>query len=165
MSTVKNRPVQGRSADLHLRSPSPRDEHCYKHQIIFCAFTQTELDCCFSATESCLTLCDPMDCSMPDFPVSQSLLKLMSIESVLPPNRLTLSSPSLPTLRLLQHEGIFPVSQLFTSGGQSIGVSASTSVLSMNIKGWFCLGWTGLISLLSEGQNLGPIPALLSQNV
>ena len=45
----------------------------------------------------------------------------------------------------------FPMSQLFASGGHSIGVSASTSVLPMNIQGWFPLGLTGLISLLSKG--------------
>ena len=47
--------------------------------------------------------------------------------------------------------GSFPVSQLFTSGGQSFGVSASASVLPMNIQGWCPLGLTGLISLLSQG--------------
>ena len=47
--------------------------------------------------------------------------------------------------------GSFPLSQPFTSGGQSIGASASASVLPMNIQGWFLLGWTGLISLLSKG--------------
>ena len=45
----------------------------------------------------------------------------------------------------------FPMSQLFTSGGQSIGVSASTSVLPMNIQDWFPLGWTAWISFLSKG--------------
>ena len=45
----------------------------------------------------------------------------------------------------------FPVSQLFISGGHSIGVSASASVLPMNIQDWFSLGWTGWISLLSKG--------------
>ena len=47
--------------------------------------------------------------------------------------------------------GSFPMSCLFTSGGQSIGVSASASVLPMNIQNWFPLGSTGLISLLSKG--------------
>ena len=47
--------------------------------------------------------------------------------------------------------GSFPVSQLFTSGGQSIGAGASAPLLPMNIQGWFPLGWTGLISLLSKG--------------
>ena len=52
---------------------------------------------------------------------------------------------SLPT------SGSFPVSQLFTSGGQSIGVSASASVLPMNTQDWTPLGWTGWISLQSKG--------------
>ena len=47
--------------------------------------------------------------------------------------------------------GLFPMSQFFASGGQSIGVSASASVLPMNIQDWFPLGWTGWISLLSKG--------------
>ena len=47
--------------------------------------------------------------------------------------------------------GSFPISQLFTPGGQSIGASASASVLPMNIQGEFPLGWTGLISLQSKG--------------
>ena len=47
--------------------------------------------------------------------------------------------------------GSFQASQLFTSGGQNIGVSASTSVLPMNIQDWFPLGWTGWISLQSKG--------------
>ena len=47
--------------------------------------------------------------------------------------------------------GSFPVSQLFTLGGQSIGVSASDSILQVNIKDWFSLWWTGWISLLSKG--------------
>ena len=47
--------------------------------------------------------------------------------------------------------GSFPMSQIFTSGGQSIGVSASTSVLPMNTQDWSPLGWTGWISLQSKG--------------
>ena len=47
--------------------------------------------------------------------------------------------------------GSFPMSQLFASGGQSIGVSASTSVIPMNIQEWSPLGWTGWISLQSKG--------------
>ena len=66
------------------------------------------------------------------FTISWSLLKLMS-ESVMPPNHLILSSPSLPAFNLSQHQGSFPVSQFFTSGCQNIGASASASVLPMNI--------------------------------
>ena len=47
--------------------------------------------------------------------------------------------------------GSFPMSQFFTPGGQGIGVSASASVLPMNIQDWFPLGWTGLLSLQSKG--------------
>ena len=51
----------------------------------------------------------------------------------------------------LPASGSFPMSQLFAWGGQSIGISASASVLTMNIQDWFPLGWTGWISLLSKG--------------
>ena len=66
----------------------------------------------------------------------------------------TISSSVIPFSSCLQSfpaSGSFPVSQFFTSDGQSIGVSASTSVLPMNIQHWFPLGWTGWISLLSKG--------------
>ena len=66
----------------------------------------------------------------------------------------TISSSVVPFSSCLQSfpaSGSFPVSQLFTSGGQSIGVSASTSVLPMNTQDWSPLGWTGWISLLSKG--------------
>ena len=62
----------------------------------------------------------------------------------------SLSSPSPPALNLSQHQGSFPITWLFASGSQSTGVSASASVLPMNIQGWFPLGLTGLISLLSK---------------
>ena len=61
--------------------------------------------------------------------------------------------------------GSFQMSQLFTSGGQSTGVSASTSVLPMNIQDWFILGWTGWISLQSKGlQESSPTPQFKSVN-
>ena len=63
----------------------------------------------------------------------------------------TLSSPSPPTFNLSQHEGFFPRSQFFAASGQSIGVSASASVLPMNIQDWFPLGLTSWISLQSNG--------------
>ena len=61
-----------------------------------------------------------------------------------------LSSPSPPAFNLSQHQS-FQMSQLSASGGQSIGASASTSVLPMNIQDWFPLGLTGWISLQSKG--------------
>ena len=84
---------------------------------------------------------------------SQSLLKLMSIESVMPPNHLILCCP------LLLPPSIFPSIRVFSNESvlcircQSIGtlVSALASVLPMNIHDWFPLGWTGWISLLSKG--------------
>ena len=65
----------------------------------------------------------------------------------------TISSSAVPFSSHLQSfpaSGSFPMSQFFTSGGQSIGVSASPSVLPMNIQDWFPLGWTGWISLQSK---------------
>ena len=66
----------------------------------------------------------------------------------------TISSSVIPFSSHLQSfpaSGSFQMSQLFTSGDQSIGVSASTSILPMNIQDWFPLGWTGWISLQSKG--------------
>ena len=71
---------------------------------------------------------------------SQSLLKLMPIESVIPPNHLILCRPLLLLPSIFPASGSFQMSQLFTSGGQSFGVSASASVLPMNIQDWFPLG-------------------------
>ena len=85
------------------------------------------------------------------FTISQSLLKLMSIESVIPSNHITLCHPLLLLSQSFPASGYFLVSWLFTSGGQSIGVSALASVLPMNIQDWFPLGLTGLISSLSKG--------------
>ena len=82
---------------------------------------------------------------------SQSLLKLMSITLVMPSNHRTLCCPFYARLQFFPASGTFPMSQFFTSGGQCIGVSASASVLPMNIQDWFPLGWTGWISLQSKG--------------
>ena len=76
---------------------------------------------------------------------SQSLLKLISVESVMPSNHLILVIPFSSCLEYFLASGSFPMSQFFASAGQSIG--ASTSVLPMNIQDWFPLGLTGLISL------------------
>ena len=65
-----------------------------------------------------------------------------------------ISSSVIPFSSCLQSfpaSGSFPVSQFFASSGQSIGISASSSVLPMNIQDWFPLGWTGWISLQSKG--------------
>ena len=105
--------LTGRFLPLHhLRRP-------LKHSIQFS-----------SVAQSCPTLCNPTDCSTPassSIINSQSLLKLMSIELVMPSN-LLLPLQSFPA------SGSSQMSQFFTSGGQRIGVSASASVLPMNIQ-------------------------------
>ena len=91
----------------------------------------------------------------PGFTVHQHLLELAQtyvhwVGDAIQPSH-PLSSPSPPAFNLSQHQGLFPVSWLFASGGQSIGASASASVLPMNSQDWFLLGLTGLISLQSKG--------------
>ena len=85
-----------------------------------------------SVAQSCLTLCDPMNCSMPDFPIHHQLPELAQtqvhqVSDSIQPSHL-LSSPSPPAFSISQHQS-FPVSQFFTSGSQRIEVSASASVL------------------------------------
>ena len=82
------------------------------------------------------------------FIISQSLLKLKSTASVMPSNHLV---PFSSCFQSFLASGSFLMSQLFASGGQSIGVSASVSVLPMNIQDWFPLQLTGFISLQSKG--------------
>jgi len=108
-----------------------------------------------SVTQSCLTLCDPMDCSTPGFPVHLQLLGFAQNPCPLSwwchP---AISSSIVPFSSHLQSfptSGSFLMSQFFAWGGQSIGVSASASVLPMNIQDQFPLGWTGWISLQSKG--------------
>ena len=82
---------------------------------------------------------------------SQTLLKLMSIESVMPSSHLILCHPLLLLGPIPPSIRVFPMSQLFAWGGQSIGVSASASVLPMNTQDWSPLGWTGWTSLQYKG--------------
>ena len=105
-----------------------------------------------SVTQSCLTLCDPVNCSMPGLPVHHQLPEFTQTHirrvsdaissSVVPfsscPQSLPASEP-------------FPVSQLFAWGGQSIGVSALASVFPKNTQDWSPLEWTGWTSLQSKG--------------
>ena len=82
---------------------------------------------------------------------SRSPPKPISIESVMPSNHLILCCPLLLLPQSFPASGSFQTNQLFASGGQSIGVSASTSVLPMNTQIGSPLGWTGWISLQSKG--------------
>ena len=105
-----------------------------------------------SVAQSCPTLCDPMDCSMPGLPVQHQLPEFTKthvhwVGDAIQPS-LTLSSPSpLPSI----FPSIRVMCQLFPSGGQSSRASASTSVLPINIQDWFPLGLTVWISLQSKG--------------
>ena len=108
-----------------------------------------------SFAELCPTLCDSMDCRMPGFPVPHHLLESAQthvhwVRDTHPPSH-PLSPPSPPAFSLPQHRGLFPVNWLFASRGQRIGTSDSASALPTNIQGWFPLGLTGLIFLLSKG--------------
>ena len=85
----------------------------------------------------------------PSFTISQSLLRLMSIELVMPFNHLILCCPLLLLPSIFPRS--FPISCLFASGGQSTGASTLASVFPMNIQDWFPLGLTGLISLQYKG--------------
>ena len=88
-------------------------------------------------------------------PTPGSCSNSLSIDLVMPFNHVILCHPLLlPFSSCLQSfpaSGSFPMSQFFTSDDQSIGASASASVLPMNIQDWFPLGWTGLICLHSKG--------------
>ena len=105
-----------------------------------------------SVTQSCLTLCDPMDCSKPGLPVitnSRSLLKLMSIALVMPSNHLILCPPLLlppsiiPSIRVFSNE---PVLHIRWPKYWSFSISTSNEY-----SGLISLGLTGWISLLSKG--------------
>ena len=113
-----------------------------------------------SVTRSCLTLCDPRDCSTPGLSVQHQLPELTqthvhrvgdAIQSSHP-----LSSPFSSHLQSFPASGSFQMSQFFTSGGQSVRVSASASVLPMSIQDWFPLGIfrTNFLSLHLSGKFL-----------
>ena len=111
----------------------------------------------FSSVQSLsrVWLCDSMDCSTPGLSVHHQLPE--SIPNSCPLSRWchpTISSSVIPFSSCSQSfpaSGSFQISQLFASGGQSIGVSASASVLPVNTQDWFPLGWTGWISVQSKG--------------
>ena len=107
-----------------------------------------------SVTQSCLTLCDPMNRSTPGLPVHHQLPECTQthvhwVGDAIQPSY-PLSSPSPLALNPSQHQS-FPMSQLFAWGDQSIGVSASASFLPKNTQDWSLLDWTGWISMQSKG--------------
>ena len=104
-----------------------------------------------SVTQSCPTLCNPMNFSTAGLPVHHQLPEFTQthvhwVGDAIQPSHPLFCLPSiLPSIK------VFSMSQLFASGGQISGASSSTSVLPVNIQGWFPLGLTGFISLLSRG--------------
>ena len=107
-----------------------------------------------SVTKSCPTLCDPMNRSTTGLPVHHQLPKFTQNHvhragDAIQPSH-PLSSPFPPALSPSQHQS-FPVSQLFTWGGQSTGVSALASFLPRNTQGWSPSEWTGWMPLQSKG--------------
>ena len=116
---------------------------------------QTNLCCCCPFIQLYPTLWGPMDCSAPGFHVLHQLSELAQTH-VYQVGDAILSSviPFSSCLQSFPESGSFPVNRLFASDGQSIGTSASASVLPMNIQVWFPLELTGVISLKSKGLSI-----------
>ena len=119
-------------------------------------FSLDEMLAIFSSViQSCPTLCNPHGLQHARPPCPSPTPRVYSNSCPLSPwCHPAISSSVIPFSSCLQSfpaSGSFQISQFFTSGGQSIGVSASASVLPMNIQDWFPLGWTGWISLQSKG--------------
>ena len=126
----------------------------------------------------CLTLCDPMDCSTLGSPVYLLELAQTHVHQVGDYHWTMSSSVTLfACFQSFPASGSFRMNQLFASGGQSIGASASASVLAKSTQGWFPLRLTVLISLLPKGlsrvfsstavwmhQFLSVLPSLLSSS-
>ena len=112
-----------------------------------------------SATHSCLFVTPRTAVCQASLSItnSQSLLKLMCMESLMPSNHLILYHPLLLLPSIFPSIRSFPMSCLFSSGGQSIGLSASASVLPKNIQDLFPLGLTGLISLQLKDSQESPL--------
>ena len=107
-----------------------------------------------SVAQSCLTLCNPMNCSTPGLPVHYQLpeftqIHVRRVHDAIQPSH-PLSSPSPPAPNPSQHQS-FPMSQLFTWDGQSTRVSALASFLPKKSQGWSPSEWTGWISSQSKG--------------
>ena len=107
-----------------------------------------------TSVQSCPTLCDPIDCSMPGFPIyhqhPEPTQTTCSLCHWCHPNISSSVVLFSSHLQSFPASGSFQISQFFPSGGQSIEVSTSASVLPLNIQYWFPLGGTGWISLQSK---------------
>ena len=102
-----------------------------------------------SVAQSCLTICDPMNHSTPGLSVHHQLLEFTQIhvhwvsDAICHPAISSSVVPFSSRLQSFPESGSFQMSRFFASGGNSIGVSSSASVLPMNIQDWFPLGFTG----------------------
>ena len=108
-----------------------------------------------SVTQSCLILCDPMDCNTPGLTVHHQFLELAQthvhwVSDAIQPSH-PLSSPSPPAFNLPQHQGLFQWVSSSHQVAKVLGVSALASVFPSIIQGWFLLGLTDRISLQSKG--------------
>ena len=131
----------------------------------YCLGSLETLIQCSSVAQSHPTLCDPMNCSLPVFPVHHQLPELTQTHgrSVMPSDHLTLCHPLLlPSIS--PASGSFKMSQFFTSGGQSIGVSASAWVPPVNTQDWFPLGVTWSSCSPRDCQESSPAPQFKSIN-
>jgi len=121
-----------------------------------------------SVCQSCLILCNTMYCTTPGLPVHLQLTESTQPMSIELWCHLTISSSVIPFASCPQYfpaSESLPMSQLFASSAQNIGVSVSTSVFPMNTQDWYPLGWTGWISLLSrDSQESSPAPQFKSTN-
>ena len=117
----------------------------------------------------CMALCNPMNCSIPSFPVLHHLPELAQThahwvgDAIQPSHPLSFPSPlpsNLPSIRVFSNESALCIRW------PSIGASASASILPMNIQDWFPLGWTALISSCSprDSQQSSPTPQFKSIN-
>ena len=115
---------------------------CYKTSVQFSSVSQL-----------CPTLCDPINHSKPGLPVHHQLPEFTQTHVHWVGDAIQPFHPVVPfsCLQSFPASWSFQMSQLFASGGQSIGVSASTSVLPVNTEDWYPLGWSGWISLQSKG--------------
>ena len=116
-------------------------------------WSSQDWDCCCSVTRSCPTLYNPMDCSTPGFPILHSLSEFAQThvhwvnEAIKPSHSMSPSSP--PVLSLSQNQGLFQWVSPLHQVAKVLELQLQHPW--MNIQGWFPLGWTGLISLLSKG--------------
>ena len=120
-----------------------------------------------SVAQSCLTLCDPMDCSMPGLPVHHQFREFTQthvhwVDDAIQPSH-PLSCPSSSCPQSLPAQGSFPMSQFFASGGQRIGVSASASVLRWMFRTDFLQdGLVGSPCSPRDSQEFSPAPQFKS---